>query len=53
MDYAKRIKELRGRMERAGVDGVFVANDASWEYLTGLPRGGHDNTCLLYTSRCV
>ena len=63
MDYAKRIKELRGRMERAGVDGVFVANDASWEYLTGLPRGGHDNTkqrqnslefaCLLVTQKAV
>ncbi len=63
MDYAKRIKELRGRMEHAGVDGVFAANDASWEYLTGLPRGGHDNTrqrqnslefaCLLVTQKAV
>lgn len=63
MDYAKRIKNLRERMERVGVEGAFIANDASWEYLTGLPRGGHDNTkqrqnslefaCLLVTQKCV
>lgn len=63
MNYAKRIENLRARMERTGVDGVFVANDASWEYLTGLPRGGHDNTkqrqnslefaCLLVTQKKV
>ena len=63
MDYAKRIRNLRGRMERAGVDAAFIANDASWEYLTGLPRGGHDNTkqrqnslefaCLLVTQKKV
>ena len=50
-------------MERAGVDAAFIANDASWEYLTGLPRGGHDNTkqrqnslefaCLLVTQKKV
>ena len=44
MNYAKRIAELRRRMEKVGVDGAFIANDASWEYLTGLPRGGHGNT---------
>jgi len=63
MDYAKRIRVLREKMEQAGVDGAFIANDASWEYLTGLPRGGHGNTknrqnsleyaCLLVTQKAV
>ncbi len=63
MDYAKRIKNLRERMERVGVEGAFIANDASWEYMVGLPRGGHDNTkqrqnslefaCLLVTQTSV
>jgi len=59
MDYAKRIRALRDKMGKEGVSGVFIANDASWEYYSGLPRGGHDNTkqrqnslefsCLLVT----
>ncbi|MCC8163062.1 MAG: Xaa-Pro peptidase family protein [Lachnospiraceae bacterium] len=63
MDYAKRIKNLRERMERTGVDAALIANDASWEYMVGLPRGGHDNTkqrqnslefaCLLVTQKLV
>ena len=44
MDYAGRIKKLRGRMEQVGVDAIWIANDASWEYFTGLPRGGRDHT---------
>ncbi len=44
MDYGKRVEALRARMEKAGVDGAFIANDASWEYMTGLPRAGHGNT---------
>ncbi len=63
MDYAKRISNLRERMEKVGVDAAFIANDASWEYFTGLNRGGHDNTkqrqnslefaCLLVTQKKV
>lgn len=44
MNYALRIQKIRAEMERRGVKGLFVANDAGWEYFTGLPRGGHDNT---------
>ena len=63
MDYAKRIKELRERMANVGVDAAFIANDASWEYFTGLPRAGLGNTknrqnslefgCLLVTQKAV
>lgn len=63
MDYAGRIERVRLRMEACRLNGVLIANDASWEYLTGLPRGGHDNTkqrqnslefaCLLVTQRAV
>lgn len=63
MNYARRIENLRKKMELSGVDGAFIANDASWEYLTGLPRCGHDNTrqrqnsmefaCLLVTPKKV
>ncbi len=44
MDYARRIRVLRERMGKAGVDAAFIANDASWEYFTGLPRYGRINT---------
>ena len=63
MDYARRIRELRERMEKAGVKAAFIANDASWEYFTGLPRYGRINTksrqnsqefaCLLVTATAV
>ncbi len=63
MDYARRIRELRERMEKVGVKAAFIANDASWEYFTGLPRYGRINTksrqnsqefaCLLVTAAAV
>lgn len=63
MNYTGRIAALRHKMEKAGVSGVFLANDATWEYFSGLPRGGHGNTknrqnsqdfsCLLVTATDV
>lgn len=63
MNYSGRIAVLREEMEKAGVSGVFLANDATWEYFSGLPRGGHGNTknrqnsqeyaCLLVTATDV
>lgn len=44
MNYQKRIDNIRKQMAQKDVEGIFIANDAGWEYFSGLPRGGHDNT---------
>lgn len=40
MDYAKRIRTLRGKMEQQGLAAMFVGANAGWEYLTGTKRIG-------------
>lgn len=38
MNYQRRAEELRKRMNKVGVEAVFVANDAAREYFTGINR---------------
>lgn len=44
MNYALRIEKIRKKMAAKNVDGLLIANDASWEYFTGLPRMGQGRT---------
>ena len=50
MNYALRIEKIREKMAAKNVEGLFVANDASWEYFTGLPRAGHCQTKMRQNS---
>jgi Xaa-Pro aminopeptidase len=53
-DYAARQERLSERLEREGVDALFLAPSADLEYLTGverqLPIFGEVNYCRFYTS---
>jgi Xaa-Pro aminopeptidase len=63
MDYAGRIRRVREKMAARGAGAICIANDAGWEYMAGLPRGGRGNTknrqnsqefaCLLITEKRV
>jgi Xaa-Pro aminopeptidase len=44
MDYAGRIDRIRKEMEKRGVSGTFIASDAGWEYMAGIPRSHVDAT---------
>lgn len=50
MNYALRIEKIRQKMAAKNVEGLFIANDASWEYFTGLPRIGRCSTKMRQNS---
>ena len=51
MDYARRIADFRGRMDRAGLDGYWLTSPANVRYLSGFP--GEDSTLVVAAGRSV
>ena len=51
MDYARRIADFRGRMDRAGLDGYWLTSPANVRYLSGFP--GDDSTLVVAAGRSV